>query len=55
VKEKVKQWLQKIFQRKHNDAVIKDRVRPEISDDPDYRYYDFRDEIIQVEKTRKKT
>ena len=54
MKERIKQWLQKIFQRKHNDAVIKDRVKPEISDDPDYRYHDFRDEIIQVEKTRKK-
>ena len=54
MKEKIKEWFKKIFQKKHNDAVIKDRVKDEIGDDPDYRYYDFRDEIIQVEKTRKK-
>jgi len=54
VKEKIKEWLQKIFQRKHNDAVIKDRVQPEGQDDhPDYRYLDFRDEILDVEKVRR--
>ena len=59
MKEKVKQWLQKIFQRKHNDAVIKDRVRPTHSqepiDEPDYRFGDFRDEIKDVERMRNKT
>ena len=60
MKERIKQWLQKIFQRKHNDGVIKDRISPTHSqdklepiDDPDYRYYDFRDEIIDVEKIRR--
>ena len=63
MKERIKQWLQKIFQRKHNDGVIKDRISPTHSqdmqnklepiDDPDYRYHDFRDEIIDVEKIRR--
>ena len=54
MKEKIKEWFQKIFQRKHNDAIIKDRIEPEGKDEhPDYRYHDFRDEIIDVEKIRR--
>ena len=63
MKEKIKEWFRKIFQKKHNDAVIKDRISPTHSqdmqnklepiDDPDYRYLDFRDEILDVEKVRR--
>tara|TARA_R100000687_G_C6376677_1_gene130595 strand:+ start:299 stop:478 length:180 start_codon:yes stop_codon:yes gene_type:complete len=54
VKEKIKEWLQKIFQKKHNDSIIKDRVQPEGKDEhPDYRYGDFRDEIVDVERIRR--
>ena len=54
MKEKIKQWFQKIFQRKHNNAIIKDCIEPEGNDEhPDYRYLDFRDEIIDVEKIRR--
>ena len=49
MKEKIKEWLQKIFPKKH-----KDRVQPEGQDEhPDYRYLDFRDEILDVEKVRR--